>query len=56
MAKRSGSPTTGRIGLHVGNYGELFERNVGQRSPLKLPRGYNALWNKGGLHYAPPVR
>jgi general L-amino acid transport system substrate-binding protein len=45
-----------RIVKHVGNYGESFERNVGQGSPLKLPRGYNALWNKGGLHYAPPIR
>jgi len=40
----------------VGNYGEIFERNVGPKSPLKLPRGANNLWNKGGLIYAPPVR
>jgi len=40
----------------VGNYGESFERNVGQATPLKLERGLNALWNKGGLQYAPPVR
>ncbi len=40
----------------VGNYGEVFERNVGQGSPLKIKRGQNALWNKGGLQYAPPVR
>ena len=40
----------------VGNYGEMFQRNVGSASPLKLPRGVNALWNKGGLLYAPPVR
>ena len=40
----------------VGNYGEIFERNVGQGSPLKIQRGLNALWNKGGLQYAPPVR
>ena len=33
-----------------------FERNVGQGSPLKIARGLNALWNKGGLQYAPPVR
>jgi general L-amino acid transport system substrate-binding protein len=45
-----------RIVKHVGNYGEVFERNVGQGSPLKLPRGYNALWTKGGLQYAPPIR
>ncbi|WP_227815301.1 amino acid ABC transporter substrate-binding protein [Nitrogeniibacter aestuarii] len=41
---------------HVGNYGEMFERNVGQGSPLKISRGLNALWNKGGIQYAPPVR
>ena len=40
----------------VGNYGEVFDRNVGAGSELKIERGLNALWNKGGLHYAPPVR
>ena len=40
----------------VGNYGEIFERNVGPKSPLKLPRGANNLWSKGGYMYAPPVR
>jgi len=40
----------------VGNYGEIFERNVGTGSPLKISRGINALWNKGGIMYAPPVR
>jgi general L-amino acid transport system substrate-binding protein len=45
-----------RILKHVGNYGESFERNVGQGSQLKIARGLNALWNKGGLQYAPPVR
>ena len=40
----------------VGNYGEVFERNVGPKSALKLPRGANNLWSKGGLIYAPPVR
>ncbi len=39
-----------------GNYGEIFERNLGAGSPLKLPRGINALWSKGGILYAPPVR
>ena len=38
----------------VGNYGESFERNVGQGSPLKMQRGLNALWKDGGLLYAPP--
>jgi general L-amino acid transport system substrate-binding protein len=40
----------------VGNYGESFERNVGSGSPLKIARGINALWSKGGLQYAPPIR
>ncbi len=40
----------------TGNYGEIFERNVGPKSALKLPRGANNLWNKGGFMYAPPVR
>ena len=39
----------------VGNYGESFERNVGAQTKLKLERGLNALWTKGGLQYAPPV-
>ncbi len=40
----------------VGNYGEAFERNVGAETPLKIERGLNALWTKGGLQYAPPIR
>ena len=40
----------------VGNYGEIFERNVGPKSSLGMPRGNNNLWNKGGFMYAPPVR
>lgn len=40
----------------VGNYGESFERNVGQDSPLKIQRGLNALWTEGGLMYALPIR
>lgn len=40
----------------VGNYGEIFERNVGMDSPLKIARGLNALWSKGGIQYAPPIR
>ena len=40
----------------TGNYGEIFERNVGPSSPLALPRGLNNQWNKGGLMYAYPVR
>lgn len=47
-----------RIIKHVGNYGEIFERNIGRTSPMKLERGINALWStdKPGLMYAPPVR
>ena len=40
----------------VGNYGEIFERNVGPKSPLKLPRGLNNQWSKGGIQYAMPIR
>ena len=39
-----------------GNYGDIFNRNVGADSPLKLPRGLNAQWNKGGILYALPLR
>ena len=45
-----------RIIKHMGNYGEAFERNVGEGSRLKIKRGLNDLWTKGGLQYAPPVR
>jgi general L-amino acid transport system substrate-binding protein len=40
----------------VGNYGEIFDRNLGKDSPLKLERGLNDLWTRGGLLYAPPAR
>jgi general L-amino acid transport system substrate-binding protein len=45
-----------RIVKQVGNYGEIFERNVGAGSRLKIDRGLNRLWTKGGLQYAPPIR
>jgi general L-amino acid transport system substrate-binding protein len=45
-----------QIVKHVGNYGEIFERNLGEGSQLKIARGKNALWSKGGLQYAPPIR
>lgn len=45
-----------RILRHVGNYGESFERNLGRDSPLRIERGQNALWTRGGLQYAPPIR
>ncbi|MEY2892710.1 MAG: hypothetical protein RJA98_2618 [Pseudomonadota bacterium] len=40
----------------VGNYGEIFERNVGEKTPVGLPRGKNNLWTNGGLQYALPIR
>jgi general L-amino acid transport system substrate-binding protein len=45
-----------RIIKAEGNYGEAFERNVGMGSPLKISRGLNRLWDKGGIQYAPPIR
>jgi general L-amino acid transport system substrate-binding protein len=45
-----------RIVRHVGNYGEVFERNVGVGSRLGIPRGINQLWNDGGIQYAPPLQ
>ena len=45
-----------RIIKHVGNYGEIYDRNMGTKTPLKLPRGQNQLWNQGGLLYSPPFR
>jgi general L-amino acid transport system substrate-binding protein len=45
-----------RVIKQVGNYGEVFERDLGQGSPLAMERRQNALWSKGGLMYAPPVR
>lgn len=45
-----------RVIAQVGNYSEIFERNLGAQSPLKIKRGLNALWRDGGLLYAPPAR
>lgn len=45
-----------RVIKQVGNYAEAFERNVGKGSPLKLDRGINDLWTRGGLMYAPPFK
>lgn len=45
-----------RIVKHVGNYGESYERNLGSKSRINLPRGLNNLWSKGGIQFAPPVR
>ena len=40
----------------VGNYGEIFERNIGSKSPIGLDRGLNASWKNGGILYAAPIR
>ncbi|MEM7648362.1 MAG: amino acid ABC transporter substrate-binding protein [Cyanobacteria bacterium P01_A01_bin.70] len=45
-----------RVVTHVGNYGEIYERNLGQDSQFGLERGQNALWTEGGLMYSPPFR
>lgn len=45
-----------RIIKYIGNYGEIFERNVGVNTPLGLERGLNALWTNGGLLYSPPFK
>jgi general L-amino acid transport system substrate-binding protein len=45
-----------RVIKHVGNYAEIYDRNLGKDSPFKLPRGQNELWKNGGLIYAPPFR
>ena len=45
-----------RVIKAVGNYGEIFDRNLGPKTPLAMERGINAQWNKGGLLYAPPLR
>ena len=45
-----------RIIRHVGNYGEVYDRNVGSGSKLAIPRGLNQLWSAGGIQYAPPIR
>jgi general L-amino acid transport system substrate-binding protein len=58
LGKRLGlsADWTQRIVRQMGNYGELFERHLGQKSPLKLERRLNNLSNNGGLHYAPSFR
>jgi general L-amino acid transport system substrate-binding protein len=40
----------------VGNYGEIFARNIGTDTPLGIERGLNAQWKEGGIQYAPPIR
>jgi general L-amino acid transport system substrate-binding protein len=45
-----------RMIKQVGNYGEIFDRNIGLGSRIKIERGLNALWTNGGLQYGPPIR
>jgi len=45
-----------RIIRHVGNYGEVYDRNIGVNSKLAIPRGLNQLWTNGGIQYPPPIR
>ena len=45
-----------RVIKRVGNYGEVFDQNLGLGSPLKIKRGFNALWTDGGIQYAPEFR
>ena len=40
----------------IGNYSEIFERNIGTNTEIGLARGVNALWTQGGLQYSPPFR
>ena len=53
-----GLPTdyASQVVSQVGNYGEIFDRNVGPDTALGLTRGVNALWTRGGILYAPPMR
>jgi general L-amino acid transport system substrate-binding protein len=52
----SGNDWAKNIIAQVGNYGEIFERNIGVNTPLGIGRGVNALWTDGGLQYSPPFR
>lgn len=64
-AKRMGAPAVKSLGLPedwlvkvlagVGNYAEIFDRNLGEDTPMQLSRGVNALWTQGGILYAPPM-
>jgi general L-amino acid transport system substrate-binding protein len=45
-----------RVIHDVGNYGEVFDRNLGMSTPIEMPRGLNDLWTRGGLLFAPPLK
>jgi general L-amino acid transport system substrate-binding protein len=47
---------TARVIAAVGNYGEIYDRNLGEKTPLRFERGMNRLWTQGGLMYSPPFR
>ena len=51
-----GTDWASRMVRPVGNYGEVYDRNLGAESQLGIPRGMNHLWNRGGIQYAPPFR
>jgi general L-amino acid transport system substrate-binding protein len=57
VAKAMGVPTDWAVRAvkAAGNYEEMYERNLGRHSPLKIERGLNRLWTEGGLMYAPPI-
>ena len=50
------NPWAANVLRSVGNYGEVFERNLGAKTSLAIPRGLNQLWDSGGIQYAPPIR
>lgn len=58
MGKKLGLDNAWALNMikQVGNYGEIYDRNLGPNTPTSIPRSVNNLWTKGGLHYAPPVR
>ena len=58
MGKKLGLDNTWALNVikKVGNYAEIYERNLGQSTPTYIPRGYNSLYTQGGLLYSPPVR
>ncbi|MCB0415874.1 MAG: amino acid ABC transporter substrate-binding protein [Bdellovibrionales bacterium] len=58
LGKNLGLPQNWAFNIlsQVGNYGEVFENNLGSKSPLKIKRGLNALWKDGGIMYSMPVR
>ncbi len=58
MASFSGYPRNGaaQVIRLAGNYGEVFNRNMGDSSKLPIARGLNDLWTRGGIQHASPIR